>query len=108
MSTHTREFNQLNFDEEVINSKEPVLVDFWSEGCGPCKQIAPTIDELATELDGKVKIGKINAMDNRDISMRYQISSVPTILVFQDGQVKSFMTGMASKKDIKAKLEQVL
>lgn len=97
-----------NFEQEVLKSATPVLVDFWAEWCGPCKMIAPILDELATEYDGKARIAKVNIDDAQELAGRYRISSIPTLLFFKGGQVVDQVVGLRSKKDFKAKLDQLI
>ncbi len=89
-----------NFEEEVENSTLPVLVDFWAAWCGPCKMIAPIIDQLADEFDGKAKIAKVNVDENRDLSVRFQVQSIPTLLLFKDGEVVNQMVGARPKAEL--------
>lgn len=96
-----------NFEQEVVKSSTPVLVDFWAEWCGPCKMIAPVLDELATEYGGKVKIGKVNIDDHQGLAVQYRINSIPTLLFFKNGQIVDQVIGSKSKKDFKAKLDQL-
>jgi thioredoxin 1 len=93
-----------NFEQEVAKSTTPVLVDFWAEWCGPCKMLAPLLDELAEEKAGKVKIAKVNVDDNQELASRFGIRAIPTLLLFKNGQVKETMVGMTGKKDVEKKL----
>ena len=95
---------EANFEIEVTKSAQPVLVDFWAEWCGPCKMIAPILDEIAKEKAGAVKVAKVNVDDNQSLSVRFNIRAIPSLLLFKDGQVRDQVTGMTSKKNLLDKL----
>ena len=104
---NTLEFQDSTFDDDVLQSDTPVLVDFWAEWCGPCKALAPVIDELATEYDGKIKVGKIDTDANRDISVRFSISAIPTVILFNNGEIVEKFVGLRGKADFKTALDKV-
>ncbi len=102
------EFTDSNFEEEVLKSDTPVLVDFWAEWCGPCRMIGPIVEELASEYDGKIKIGKMNVDNNPAIPMKYGIRSIPTLLVFKGGEAVDKVVGAVPKTSLVSKLEAQL
>jgi thioredoxin 1 len=97
-----------NFPTEVLASAQPVLVDFWAPWCGPCKMIAPVLDELATEYADKARIVKVNIDDHQDLAGQYNVRAIPTLLLFKGGQVIEQMVGMKSKRDLKLSLDRAL
>lgn len=104
MSENITELDSSNFDSTVSSATVPVVVDFWAPWCGPCKAIAPILEELASELGATAKICKVNVDNNSEIAGKYEIRAIPTILVFKEGQVAETVVGLVSKDDLKAKL----
>ena len=98
------QFDQKNFQAEVLSAQGPVLVDFWAEWCGPCKMLSPIIDQLAVELNGKLKVGKVNVDDNPDLAGQFNVMSIPTLLVFKNGQAVDQIVGAMPKDRLLAKL----
>jgi len=100
--------NEKNWESEAATSTVPVLVDFWAEWCGPCKMIAPVLEELAGELVGKIKIGKVNVDENQTLAEKFHIRSIPTLLVLKNGAVQEQIVGALRKEGLKAKLSTYL
>ncbi len=99
--------DEANFDVEVTQSQKPVLVDFWAEWCGPCKMIAPVLDEIAKEKGDSIKVAKVNIDQNQSLSFKFNVRAIPTLLFFKNGQVVDQVTGMTSKKDLLGRIEAV-
>lgn len=97
-----------NFETEVLKSENPVLIDFWAAWCGPCRMIAPIVEELAVEYDGKAKIGKLDVDDNQQTAIKYGVRSIPTLLIFKDGELKDTIIGAVPKAQIVQKLSSVV
>jgi len=95
-----------NFEADVLGSSEPVVVDFWAEWCGPCKQIAPVLEEIAGEMSGKLKIAKLNVDESPNLAAKYGIRSIPTLMVFKDGEVVNMVTGSMPKTKLIEWIEQ--
>jgi len=103
----TVEINETNFETEVLQSAQPVVVDFWAEWCGPCKMIAPLLEEIATESAGRVKVAKVNVDTNPTLAARYGIQAIPTLLYFAGGEARDKTVGVTGKKAILSKLEKL-
>ena len=104
-SENVVEFTDSNFDTEVLKSDKPVLVDFWAEWCMPCRMLTPTIDKIAKDYVGKVKVGKVDTDANREISMRYGISAIPTVILFKNGQIAQKFVGLRQERDFKEAID---
>src|SRR3954452_10797315 len=104
-NSSTVTLDENNFETEVTKSDKPVVVDFWAEWCGPCKMIAPVLDEIAKEKADAVKVAKVNVDQNQSLSLKYNIRAIPSLLFFKNGQVLDQVTGMTSKKDLLGRIE---
>ena len=107
-SANVQTLTDTNFEQTVNNPSQPVLVDFWAEWCGPCRRLAPTVEELANDYDGRVVVAKMNVDENPATPMRFSIRGIPTLLLFKDGQLADTIVGLQSKEDIAAKIERLL
>jgi len=97
--------DESNFDREVTQDDKPVIVDFWAEWCGPCKMIAPLLDEIAREKADAVKVAKVNVDENQSLSLKFNIRAIPALLFFKNGQLRDQVTGVTSKKDLLSRIE---
>jgi len=104
---HTIEINEANFEAEVLQSNQPVLVDFWAQWCGPCKMLTPVLDEIAIEQNGRAKVVKVNVDESSILAQRYNIQSIPALLYFAGGEVRDRTMGAVSKQSIISKLEKL-
>ena len=100
-----QEFKDASFEEDVLKSDTPVLVDFWAPWCGPCRMLAPTVDVISEEYEGKVKVGKVNTDENPQIATQHQINSIPTLMIFKGGEVVERLVGAIPKEKITEKLD---
>ena len=108
MGDITKEFTADNFETEVIHSAQPVLVDFWAEWCGPCRQIAPAVDEVAVEYEGRAVVGKVNIDHHPDIASQYGIRSIPNLLLFSNGKVQQQIVGAVGKGELSQAINKLL
>src|SRR3954452_11203387 len=105
-SENVKEFTDQNFEAEVLKSEQPVLVDFWAEWCMPCRMLAPTIEKLAKDYSGKVKVGKVDTDSNRDVSVKYGISAIPTVILFRGGQGAQKFVGIRPERGFREAVGQ--
>jgi len=108
MPENVHKFTDQNFDSDVSQSNIPVLIDFWATWCGPCKAIAPVIDEIAGEYNGKVKVGKVDVDQNQNTAMKYGVRSIPTLLIIKDGKVVNQIVGAVPKENITTMLDEII
>ena len=108
MSDNVHEFTDQNFDSDVQESDIPVLIDFWAEWCGPCKAIAPVLEEIAEEYKGKIKVGKVDVDKNQNTSIKYGVRSIPTLLFMKDGEIINQLVGAVPKSNITDILKEVI
>jgi thioredoxin len=102
------EFSDQNFEQEVLGSDKPVLVDFWAEWCAPCRMLSPAVEAVAGEYAGRAKVGKVNVDENQSVTSRYNIRSIPTLLVFKNGEIKEQIVGTTSKDNLAKLLDKNL
>jgi len=103
-----KEINQANFEAEILKSSEPALLDFWASWCGPCRRMAPILDEIEKDLLGKLKVGKLNVDENPELAHRFQVMSIPTLMVFQGGQVVEKIIGLTPKPELMQVLQKYI
>jgi thioredoxin 1 len=107
-SQNLKEITDQNFQQEVLQSTQPVLVDFWAEYCAPCRMLAPTIEKLAADYAGKIKVGKLDTDANRDVPLKFQIRAIPTVILFKDGQAVQTFVGLRPERDYRAAIDASL
>jgi thioredoxin 1 len=105
---HTLEFSDRNFEQDVLNSPQPVLVDFWATWCAPCRMMSPTVDTVAQQYAGRIKVGKLNVDENIEVASRYGIRSIPTLLLFKAGEIQEQLVGATSKDALSKLLDKYL
>ena len=105
---NTLEFTEANFDAQVLQANEPVLVDFWAEWCAPCKALTPVIDDLAKDYAGRARIGKVDLDSNQTLAARYSVSNIPTVALFNKGKLVEKLVGLRPKKDFQLALDKML
>ena len=108
MAGNTLDFTDANFQTDVLSSEVPVLVDFWAPWCGPCRMLAPTVDAIATEYSGKIRVGKVNTDENPRVATSYGIQSIPTLMMFKGGQVVNTIMGAQPKERIKTMIDAAI
>jgi thioredoxin 1 len=106
-AANMHEFTDDNFKSDVISSDVPVLVDFWAEWCMPCRMLAPTIEEIANDFDGKAKVGKLDTDKNREVAVEFKITAIPTVIIFKGGEVAKKFVGLTNKQDLEAALNEL-
>ena len=108
MSELVADVSDADFETQVLQSDQPVLVDFWAAWCAPCRMLSPTIDQIATDFDGRAKVFKLNVDDNAEVSAKYNIKGIPTLLLFKDGQIKDQIVGATSRDNIAKMIDALL